>query len=67
MDSPEVVSLRSIIDEELGYPNIFFGLSLYPDPVELTHPTPCLQERVIDDQGAGRLMSWIVERAEELK
>jgi hypothetical protein len=60
MDNPEIVSLRSIIDDELGHPNIFFDLNLCPEAVNITKDILCSHERIVDCGGGGRMMNWIL-------
>ena len=60
MDAPEIVSLRSIIDDELGHPNIFFNLDLCPEDVKLTKTVRCPHERPLDGAGYGRMMDWLM-------
>ena len=61
-DPPRIVTLTEIINDYLGYPDLWgYPYSL---PADATHKTASVIGSTIDGAGAGRMLEWMVELAE---
>ena len=63
MESIKIVSLTSILNDQLGHPCLF-----YPYPIVYNSSKDDVADhapRVIDDVGVGRRFSWVVECVED--